>query len=260
MNVHELRRYQMLRRVRRFVDAFHDSCADLPLVAELAEALDEALRAADGEASRQARAMRHARERTIVKADARAAVLRQLRAIRRTARALAIVEKGPNAGFRLPREPRDLLLAAFARGVLTRAMPFEQAFIAYAMPPTFLVDFARTIEDFETAIGNRYSATGAHVSARVGVEQAVARGFRAVRRLDVIVGNRFARDARALAAWRLARRVARSPSSTIGRLVPAVAVPERQLIATAEQRRPMTDEPRHQPHEIPSGVRPHLAA
>jgi hypothetical protein len=260
MNAHELRRYQMLQRVRRFAHRFRDAFADVPLAGQMFAVVDECAEAADGEATRHFGAVHHARTCTIVKADARKAVLQQLRALRRTARALAIDAKGLDERFRLPREPRDLLLAAFARGVVEHARPLEQAFLDHAMPATFLADLAQAIVDFEAAIGRRESATGAHISARVGIEHTVARGFAAVRRLDVIVANRFRLDASALAAWRCARRIERSPLLPVRRLVPAVSVPERQPIAAAQQRRSMADEARQKPHEIPTGMRAHFAA
>ena len=260
MNVHEFRRYQMLHRVRRFADRCHGALAEIPLAGRMVAVIDDCVQAVECEATQHFGAVRHARERTIAKAAARAALLQQLRAIRRTARALAIDAKGLYAGFQLPREPHDLLLAAFARGVITRAAPLEQEFIAYAMPSTFLADLARTIEEFEAAIRDRQAATGAHISARVGLEQAVARGFTAVRRMDVIVANRFRDDAGVLAAWRSARRVERSPVLAVRRVVPAVAVPKGQPVAAAQQRRPMTHEAGQQPHEVPARMRPHFAA
>jgi len=260
MNVHELRRYQMLQRVRLFAAACHGAFADVPLAAQMVAVIDASVDAVEREATQHSGAVRHARERTIAKADARAAVLQQLRAIRRTARALAIDAKGLDARFQLPREPCDELLAAFARSVVARAAQLEQDFIAHAMPATFLADLRHAIDDFETAMRDRHAATWAHISARVGIEQATARGFRAVRRLDVIVANRFGQNARALAAWRCARQIERSPALPARRLVPAVAVPERQPIAAAQQRRSIAYEPGQEPHEIPTGMRAHLAA
>jgi len=260
MNVHELRRYQMLQRVRRFADTFHDAFADIPLAGQMFTAVEESVDAFNREATRHVGAVQHARNSTIAKADARKAVLQQLRAIRRTARALAIDAKGLDERFRLPREPRDLLLASFARVVVRHAAPLEQTFIAYAMPGTFLADLTQAIRDFEAAIGHRHAATGAHISARVGIEQTVARGFGAVRRLDVIVTNRLGHDPSALAAWRCARRIERSPILPVRRLVPAVAVPKRQPIAAAQQLRSMPQEAGQQPHEIPTRMRAHFAA
>src|SRR5256885_6269247 len=97
MNVHELRRCQMLQRVRLFADTCHGAFADVPLAAQMVAVIDASVDAVAREATRHCGAVRHARERTIAKADARAAVLQQLRAIRRTARALAIDAKGLDA-------------------------------------------------------------------------------------------------------------------------------------------------------------------
>ena len=101
-------------------------------------------------------------------------------------------------------------------------------------------------------MGDRHAATRAHVSARVGIEQAIARGFeRSPARCDL--ANRFGRTrgARGVAVCAADERSPALPRA----VVPAVAAPERQPIAAAQQRRSIADEPGQEPHEIPTGMR-----
>jgi hypothetical protein len=262
MNVHEIRRYQMLRRVRDFGATERERFASIPLAVRTFTLVADAVSAVEHSAWQESHSRRDGRQHTIAKAEARRSLMNQLQVIRRTARALALDAPQLRGTFQMPRAPRDLTLVAVARAIAAHAAPLEREFIAHALPETFIADLNRLIDDFEQAIGRRHLLGGDHTQARVGIELAVARGFLAVRRLDAIVLNRLRGDVRMLAQWRSARFVERSPASARprGRFVPAFAVPERQPIAAAEQRRPVADEPAHQPYEVPRGMRPHFAA
>ena len=260
MNVHEIRRYQMLRRVRDFGAARREQFASTLLATRTFALVADAVSAVEQAASAHVRASRHGREHTILKAAARRTLMNQLQVIRRTVRALAIDAPQLLGTFHMPRAPRDLELVAVARAVAAHLAPLEREFIAHALPETFIVDLNRLIDGFEHAISRRHLLGGDSTKARVAIELAVARGFLAVRRLDAIVQNHLRGDAQALAVWHRARFVERSPGSARGRFVPPLAVPERQVLAAAEQRRPVADEPAQQSHELPGGMRPHFAA
>ena len=260
MNVHEIRRYQMLRRVRDFGATEREKFASIPLAVRTFALVADAVSAVEHTASQQSRSRRAGREHTIAKTEARRRLMNHLQVIRRTARALALDAPQLLGAFQMPRAPRDLTLVAVARAISAHAAPLECEFIAHALSETFVADLNRLIDDFEQAIGRRHVLGGDHVQARVGIELAVARGFLAVRRLDAIVPNRLRGNAPALALWKSARFVERSPASARRRVVPAFAVPERQPIAVAEQRRPVANQPARQPHEVPRGMRPHFAA
>jgi hypothetical protein len=293
MNVHETRRYQMLERVRRFGAMHRDAFAPIGLAGRMFAAVEHAVAAVEAHASRQSSALADARQRTIGKAAARQTLLDRLVAICRTARALALDENTQTLAriFVLPRAPSDFALVTVARACATHAAPWEHDFVAHALPATFLADLHSAIAEFDDASRERLTAKGAHTSARLGIEQSVDTGFLAVRRLDAIVVNHLQGNGAALAAWRRARRIERSPVRTTrtmnsadavdvpteklradqrqnttdqeliaGRVVAPVAVPERQLVATAEERGPVTRQRHDEPHEIPGGVRPHLAA
>ncbi|HUK35298.1 MAG TPA: hypothetical protein VLV86_15385 [Vicinamibacterales bacterium] len=208
MNVHEIRRYQMLTRVRDFGTAHRHLFRTLPLAGRMFAAAADAVSAVDAQATLHESFRRWARQQTIAKAAAREALLGHLRAVRRTGRALSLDGHGFGAKFQLPRKPTDRMLAVAARAVLEHAAPLEAEFAAYALP---LSGFRAAIDHFEATVLRRHTVVGAHVAARVGIEQAVSTGFSAVRRLDALVLNHLGRDADVVAAWRCARRVARAP-------------------------------------------------
>ena len=260
MNVHEIRRYEMLRRVRDFGAARRERFASTPVANRTFALVADAVSAVEHAVSTHVRVNRHGREHTIAKAAARRNLIKELQVIRRTARALSVDAPHLLGAFQMPRAPRDLTLVAVARAVAAHAARLEREFIAHALPDTFIADLNRLIDNFEQAIGRKHLLSGDNTEARVGIQLAVARGFLAVRRLDAIVLNHLRGDSQALAAWRRARFVERSPGSARGRFVATFAVPERQPFAAAEQRRPVAEETAEQPHELPDGVRPHFAA
>src|SRR6185369_6467851 len=90
MNVHEIRRYEMLRRVRDFGAARRERFASIPLASRTFALVVDAVSAVEHAASAHVRASRQGREHTIVKAAARRGLMDQLQVIRRTARALAV--------------------------------------------------------------------------------------------------------------------------------------------------------------------------
>jgi hypothetical protein len=260
MNVHEIRRYRMLTGLRNFGARHRKLFAPIALADQIFAVVDDAIATVDAHATSQASSRLEAREHTIAKAVAREALLEKLAAMRRTVRACSNGDRSVDSRFCLPRGVRDHVLVAAARAVARAAEPLERELVAHAMPVTVLDDLTTAIDEFEQTMHARYKATGAHVGARVGIETAVARGFAAVRRLDAIVANHLHDNPGVLAAWKNARRVERSRRSARRRLVPAVAVPEREPIARAHHRRTVTQQRSNKLHEIPRGMRSHLAS
>ncbi len=76
------------------------------------------------------------------------------------------------------------------------------------MPATFLEDLQTDIADLEQTTGSQNTGRDAHVTA--SIDETLARGMDAVRRLDAIVRNKFHADASTLAAWESARHVTRA--------------------------------------------------
>jgi hypothetical protein len=211
MNVHETRRYQMLKRVREFGVAYAEAFAPIEAAGRLFSAVDAAIAGVDDHAAAQRAGRRGAREHTAATAAARKALLTRLHAVRRTARVLALDESGVGTGFVMPKDPPDLMLIATARSFASAAEPFESAFISLALPATFIADLRAAMDAFEAMRRTDSTAVAARIRARLGIETAAAAGFAAVRRLDAIVPNHLRDNATAIAAWRLARHVERSP-------------------------------------------------
>jgi hypothetical protein len=161
-----------------------------------------------------AQASARASDKVHVKEAARRRLREALRAIGRTARALAIESPGLACRFRVPKTNGGHALLRAARAVRRDAGVIASEFIGHGLPPTFLDDLAGHIEALEHAGGDYDAVKQAGVAATAGVDAELARGLAAVRRLDAIVANVFRDDTPVLAVWQLARRVGHGRRST----------------------------------------------
>lgn len=160
-----------------------------------------------------AQASARARDKVHEKEEARRSLRNAVRAIARTARAMAIESPGLESRFRAPKSNGDHALLTSARAVLREARGIADAFVEHGLPPTFLDGLAAAIGALERA-GNDYDAVKrAGAAATAGVDAMLAQTVAPLLRLDVIVGNMFRDDMPTLAVWRQARRVSQARRS-----------------------------------------------
>lgn len=206
------RRFEMLVRVRDFGASHTAAFPNNSRGAELLAALDKTVSELDAHAAAQTSGKSSAQTGTQSKAAARAALLEDLEAIRRTARAIALDNPSFANNFRLPRgRLNDQQLLATARSFATDAAPLKADFIHNELPADFLEDLNADIESFEQATNAQNRSTDAHVAATEAIDAAIERGLNTVRQLDAVVRNKFRDDAATLAAWTSASHVERAP-------------------------------------------------
>jgi hypothetical protein len=152
-----------------------------------------------------------AQQGTSTRAAARQALRDRLRAINRTAEAIAQDIPGFDDPFRMPPFGNDQNLLHAARAMAANALPVSAQFISHELPADFLADLNSTITNFETTIAEQANSVGAHVSASAAIDEAIAEGLKIVKKLDAIVRNKYADDPAALAAWTSASHTERSP-------------------------------------------------
>ena len=134
MNKPDNKRYQMLTRVREF-GSRHAS--DFPADAfggRIFAEVGAVITALAGYATAQSVGRGGARERTVSKATARAALYEHLLAINVTARALALDTPGLETKCRMPRSGTDEVLITAGRAFAADAVPLAGAFQQRDMP------------------------------------------------------------------------------------------------------------------------------
>ncbi len=131
----------------------------------------------------------------------------------RTSRVLAVDSPGLENKFRMPLAfpEQDLLNAA--RTFLANATPLETEFIREEMPSDFLEQLSTAIDDFKSAINDANRTKDSKVSAHEAQDDDLSDAVGLLRKLDVVVRNKFAHDREMLAEWTSASHIERHSTS-----------------------------------------------
>lgn len=211
MNDSERRKLETFVRSRDFGAAHATDFAEGSLGKQNFTALGSVITEISGLAASETSGRGAARQGTATRAQARDALIADLEALSRTARAMSDEVPGIENKFRLPRDNNDRTLLNAARAAATDALPLKAQFIAHEMPADFLEDLAADIADMEAAISAQASSVGGHVAANAAIDDAIARGMDLLRKLDAIVRNKYANNPAVLAEWTTASHIERAP-------------------------------------------------
>jgi hypothetical protein len=161
----------------------------------------------------QARANGAAQASTEAKRAARAVIVRWMRAIRETAKAMESEHPGISNNFRLPTANGDEALVNSARAFVVAAETFKAEFIQRELPATFLDDLSDAIAEFERASSSLNLNTTERVRNTAALKSTLARAAVLRKELHPIVTNKYRDDSASLAAWKNASRVERPPKT-----------------------------------------------
>ena len=200
-------------RVRTFLDE-HPATGVLTY-ASAQEMLDDVLGKLRGLASTQYRGQELGRAEARRQAEQIALLVDQhIRPIVTIARAQIEPHSdvGLPAALRMPKLPiNPSRVLTVCDGMMEAAQAHEALFVAHGLPADFLAQFAAARASLERLTGGRTVQVGARVAARAGLRVQLRRGRRAVERLDALVRASYRNDPGVLAAWRIAKRVPRTP-------------------------------------------------
>jgi hypothetical protein len=147
-------------------------------------------------------------------ADLRKTTSRDLRAfladVNRTARTLEPEHPGISPTFRLPRSGSYPALIATAQNIIEAATPLSEDFVEAGMETTFLTDLSALLTAFQNATGQK---NGGKINRALGTATLKAKarlGVLAAKRLDACVRNHFRGQPEMIAAWKVARKIARA--------------------------------------------------
>ena len=203
MNKDQKGKYEVLVRVRDFGAAhqelFPESSVGRQAFAEVAQSV------VDIEAHFAER-VRAAEETRRVTAAKRRAVVEAMRAITHTGRGWATRATGHNL-FRMPRRRSAFAVLEAARRFIVDAEPRKETFVRLGLSPDFLTELRTATDAFVAAVDGRRAGRADARTARAALQTALARGFAALRTLDVVVINAVRRDPVRAAAWDGARRI-----------------------------------------------------
>ncbi len=211
MNDLENRQHAKFMGVRGFGVTHSADFPNTSLGSQLFAALAASITQLDTHAATQVSGFGSAHEATSNKSVTRQALRDALKAISRTAEAIAEDTPGFADKFRVPPVGNDQNLLHAARAIAANAAPVAAQFISHELPADFLADLNTDITDFEAAFNQQTASVGTHVSAGASIDQAIADGLKIVKKLDAIVRNKYANDPATLAEWTSASHTERSP-------------------------------------------------
>jgi hypothetical protein len=217
MNDKQRRRFE---RVLRGAAFGRERAADFPAsgkggqaLARLGAAVTEIETLDTERASRK----RETQQATGSKAEARAALRRQLAAISDTAETIGREHPELRGAFPRPwSNANDQNLLASARDFAAAVPAHAARFVEYEMPADFVESLNAVITNFERAGGQQLEGGGGSVAATAALEAALARAEDELERFDTAARNKYRGDAAALAAWESARRLERAPARRRG--------------------------------------------
>jgi hypothetical protein len=145
----------------------------------------------------------------------------ELRAIRDTAKAIAVAEGLPNFAepFSLPRSSSQALLLARAKTVTEAAAPHVAKFVEFELPAEFVTHLEESVARLEAADDHQNGGRSSRISGTADLTVAVVKGLQLRRQLMPLVRNKFKVEAGILAEWESAVRITRtrSPKTTVKR-------------------------------------------
>jgi hypothetical protein len=211
MNDLENRRHRMFVGVRGFGTVHSPDFAPNSVASQLFTSLGGFIMRLDEYAATEVTSFGAAEAATSTRAVSRQAVRDAMRAISRTAEAIALDTPGFGDKFQMPPAGSDQSLLNAARSFVINATPLAAQFISHELPADFLAALNSDIADLETAISQYSTSTGAHVSAGTTIDELIAEGLMIVKKLDAIVRNRYRNDSAALAEWTSASHTQHAP-------------------------------------------------
>lgn len=187
--------------------------------AELARVVGELRRFSVAKSSHQT----SKRQNTTAKSSAKGALIEDLRAINRSARAMARRIPGIDDKFRMPRKLNDQAFLTVALMFAADAEPLAEEFAKYELPANFLADLRGDIAAFEKACGDQSAAQNSATDANETIDDLIATGLDIVRDLDAVVKNRYRNDALTLSVWTRAAHVERPARAAVATATPVQA-------------------------------------
>src|SRR6185436_1497387 len=97
-----------------------------------------------------------------------------------------------------------------ARAFAEQAEPLVAEFTKHELAPDFLVNLKKNIDAFQAAVTEQNHTKDARVQATASLESVLARGVKAMQRLDAIVKNKYRKDSPTISAWESASHLERN--------------------------------------------------
>jgi hypothetical protein len=211
MNDLEKRYLDRFKRVRDFDTAHAGLFLAGSLAREHFSAIGGVVTDLESFGSAEASGRNGARQGTVSKAVAKAAILKGFGMLRRTSRSMTGVMSGIEELFIIPHGQDGQELINTVRAALVTAENLKFEFLRREVPESLFTDLPESISAYEAALSNRNAGKDERLLAAGSIDAAIERGNEALRQLDPIVRNKLHNNPALLAVWLSAKRLERAP-------------------------------------------------
>lgn len=205
-------KYEMFVRVRNFGVASRDVFPEESAAGNKFVQLAAVVKVVEEQLVRQGQARAEARR---VKQSTRHAARAYLKEVALAGRRAAVSETGPHP-FRLPRRRAATEVLTTARLFMEEAARRSDKFAELGLPPTFMTDFSKAVDELAAAVGRQQDSRAARHKARGAIDAGLDRGMAIVADLDVVVPASLRADPDRLAEWFGARHMDQPGNDTRG--------------------------------------------
>ena len=217
MKLRTIHEFQMLRRIRHFLDERPELSAK-PRIAELIAQLHNAIAATQTAAWYQVRGFGQTAGSTATRRERHQQLRAYLKDLARVARSLdRNTHPGLAAHFILPTTRGYDALIATARTMIKVATDLESTLIAHGLPETFLADLTTLVDDFTTATNSKFQGLQTQIAGTSGLKFHASNGVKAAQKLDAILRAHFRNDPITLGIWHHARHIQVDPKPSAKR-------------------------------------------
>ena len=180
-----------------------------PFFNDLTTRLNQVLADIEEIAADEAASGSAARESTDLREVARDELWEDLKAISRTARAIAQTTPGFDANFKLPSEWNDSDFINTALGFVERATPHTALFVQYGMPNDFLDDLRADTIALQQKMASHSERIADRKSARGRLDEKMEELMIIRRQFDAFYRNVYRDDPGMLSLWTSAKHISR---------------------------------------------------
>ena len=222
MNAKDIRKFDMLRRVQQFLDAFAATLTVVNATAARKE-LDQLVQDMGVSESAQAINTLNAKSQT-----ATLAVLRHdlVNTHMRPIATIAAAHLRDVPGFKALQLPKlNVKVAALvqdATAMAEAARPYHEVFVANGRPENYADAVVAAAGAVRASIDARAESRASKVGAREGIKVTASRAHLVLRLLDAQVKTALVDDPKALAMWKSAKRIGKGKVVPIEATIPAL--------------------------------------
>jgi hypothetical protein len=217
MRAREIRKFDMLRRVRQFLDEFAATLGAVNATAARKE-LDRLVREMGIDETAQATSTLNAKSQTAIQAVLRRdLVTHHMRPVATIAAAHLRDVPGFEALHLSPKGVKVAVLIQDATAMAEAARDYQQMFVENGRPENFADALLAAAAAVRGSIDARAKCITSRAGARDGLKATASRAYLVIRLLDAQVQSALVDDPKTLAGWRSAKRIGK------GKVVPIEA-------------------------------------